>query len=237
MGAFVSRDIILFQSSRSLHVQAPTIEVFDWFVRHTESANDGQFLLFNCQVSRATFSRNFLCMPFTPTLSLQMGRGRTTTAIIIAALITLQRPENALSFERVEQLLRASAPSTGGGAGHAPPASTAAVPAATAPAPSTVLAAAAATTTVRLYSPEQIEQFQLGNFHMIMRLVRLLENGTHCKQQVDRIVEAAAHMQNLRDAIWATKARADRALSAHQREEGNERFVCLFHICLLVCIR
>jgi hypothetical protein len=42
--------------------QVPTVEVFDWFVRYIESAIDGQFLLFNCQ----------------------MGRGRTTTAMIIS---------------------------------------------------------------------------------------------------------------------------------------------------------
>ena len=65
--------------------------------------------------------------------------------------------------------------------------------------------------------------FARGEFRVITRLVRLLENGSACKAQVDRVIDAAAHMQNLREAIWATKVRADKQIKAHAREEGWAR--------------
>jgi hypothetical protein len=42
----------------------------------------------------------------------------------------------------------------------------------------------------------------------VLRLLRLLENeggGALCKAQVDRVLDACAQMQNLREAIWSTK--------------------------------
>jgi hypothetical protein len=47
-----------------------------------------------------------------------------------------------------------------------------------------------------------------GEFRVVHRLLRLLENeggGAHCKAQVDRVLDACAQMQNLREAIWSTK--------------------------------
>jgi hypothetical protein len=47
-----------------------------------------------------------------------------------------------------------------------------------------------------------------GEFRVVLRLLRLLENeggGALCKAQVDRVLDACAQMQNLREAIWSTK--------------------------------
>jgi predicted aconitase with swiveling domain len=121
--------------------QTPSVDVFDWFARHVESAADGRFLLFNCQ----------------------MGRGRTTTAMVIAALVTLQRPHSAVAFEDVERMLRAAAAGGGGvigGAGYAPP-----VPVAVQLPTSAQTKSAtegAATATAAVITPEQTAAYERG---------------------------------------------------------------------------
>jgi hypothetical protein len=118
--------------------QTPSVDVFDWFAQHVESAADGRFLLFNCQ----------------------MGRGRTTTAMVMAALVTLQRPNGAVSFDNVEAMLRGAAANGGaiGGAGYAPP-----VPVAVQlPVSAQTKSATGADATAAVITPEQTAAYERG---------------------------------------------------------------------------
>jgi hypothetical protein len=57
------------------------------------------YLLFSCFIFHDFPGQFFLA-------NCQMGRGRTTTAMVIAALVTLQRPNSSCTFDDLERFLQ-----------------------------------------------------------------------------------------------------------------------------------
>ncbi len=153
--------------------QCPAPEVFDWFVANVEPATDGQFLLFNCQ----------------------MGRGRTTSAMVIATLLTFRLSSSQLNLDEI---------------------------AAAANVKSSTFASVAGETKDK-YTDAQIQSFKNGNYQVINRLLRVLENGTQAKAQVDKVMDLCGHMQNLREAVWTVKSALEVAATAKQKQSGTER--------------
>lgn len=100
--AFVMKQAEISDSHKSMKLiysrvpitdeQAPSIKTFEWFVKNVESATAGHFFLCNCQ----------------------MGRGRTTTAMVISALVTLHR-ENGITFELLKSSVKDVTVTSGAG--------------------------------------------------------------------------------------------------------------------------
>ena len=64
-----------------------------------------------------------------------------------------------------------------------------------------------------------------GNYKLIQHLCQLLENGQKAKQLADLCIDACAHLQNLREAIYDHKVRLNspHGLTPEQSKETESR--------------
>eukprot|EP00899_Mesostigma_viride_P028287 jgi/Mesvir1/8643/Mv02588-RA.1 len=132
----------------------------------------------------------------------QMGKGRTTTALVVACLSLLhmgrldprsfaQRRSGHLDVSRRNSLDLPPGLLAQGGAGGGPSASS-----------SSIAAAAAAALTGGLEADrDTFDEFRSGEFSAVRRLTRTLQAGPEMKRLVDAVVDKCDEMQNLREAI------------------------------------
>lgn len=95
----------------------------------------------------------------------QMGRGRTTTGMIIAALLHLRQSPNFPS-DLTNKVQKGTVEVYGGGGG-----------------------------------------FRQGYYAVVRSLMRVLERGSEAKLVLDRVIDDANHMQNMREAILEYRER------------------------------
>ena len=162
--------------------QAPKDSDFEVLVKRLWNVPEDTALIFNCQ----------------------MGRGRTTTGMIIGTLMLLRR---AGAFPPP-----APRASGDGGAGAAPPA-----------APAWFAAAADA-------PPPGPGDARLrgGLFGVVRSLLRVLESGNLGKAVLDAAIDAASAMQNLREAISQYRGRL--LAEAKERRRAAMMAVCLEYL-------
>eukprot|EP00455_Lapot_gusevi_P005408 TRINITY_DN12302_c0_g1_i3.p1 TRINITY_DN12302_c0_g1~~TRINITY_DN12302_c0_g1_i3.p1 ORF type:complete len:228 (-),score=21.51 TRINITY_DN12302_c0_g1_i3:108-710(-) len=149
-----------------------------------------------------------------------MGRGRTTTGMVIGCLISFYRDSSSGTSERpltIDDfewpLSHAHAPPQGQGPGghQSLPPTAAAAPASPQP-------------HDHVYSEQQIAMYKRGEYRWIQRLVRLLEDGVTVKAELDRIIDYCSHMQNLREAIFHQKLQSESTVSSETvRRAARER--------------
>lgn len=94
----------------------------------------------------------------------QMGRGRTTTGMIIAALLHLRQSPNFPS-ELTNKIQKGTSEVNGG------------------------------------------DGFRQGFYAVVRSLMRVLERGSEAKMVLDRVIDDANHMQNMREAILEYRER------------------------------
>ncbi|XP_004345330.1 hypothetical protein CAOG_06581 [Capsaspora owczarzaki ATCC 30864] len=150
--------------------QAPIPEVFDELLSRVMRSSATTDLLFNCQ----------------------MGRGRTTTGMVITCIVELcgvfasrATGTDTPDEEEVEEMRLLATPD----------------------------------------SMENAEKQRLldGHYRVIQQLVRVLSHGRRSKGIADRAMDACAHVQNLRTAIYEFKARCAVDINSKQRDLLVER--------------
>jgi len=67
------------------------------------------------------------------------------------------------------------------------------------------------------------ERLKRGWYNVVKRLVSHIDNGLQRKREVDEAIDACAHMQNLRHAIYECKAKMPSCAEAFQREVYEKR--------------
>jgi len=146
--------------------QAPIPDVFDQLVTRLQGANTGVDVLFNCQ----------------------MGRGRTTTGMVTACLMTMIL-KNDLVMDMTNSYV---------------------VESSTAP-----LASSGDLGELSLYNLDEDEAHQAaeryvnGEYKIVLQLVSALTYGKLAKRLTDHAINECDHMQNLRKAIYDYKLRLD----------------------------
>ncbi|KAJ3024316.1 UNVERIFIED_CONTAM: hypothetical protein HDU68_008233 [Siphonaria sp. JEL0065] len=151
--------------------QAPIPDVFDQLVDRLTALESNTEAIFNCQ----------------------MGRGRTTTGIVIACLLEMIVGNQTLKTSipvglNAEDLNAPISPMLFGPGG------------------------AIATENDKSY-----ERFNAGEFKIILQLLSALEYGRLAKKLTDRAIDKCEHLQNLRVAIYDYKLRLE-ALEAHSQK-------------------
>jgi len=139
--------------------QAPEEGDFGVLLDKVEKATPDQHLVFNCQ----------------------MGRGRTTTGMVVACLVMTRNDPKW----KAGNSLRLSLPGSPG-----------------------MVHAIAATPSVN---------YHMGEFQCILRLIRVLPNGSLIKAHVDHCIDHCGRMQNLREAMISCKEAAAESTRPSQR--------------------
>jgi hypothetical protein len=122
----------------------------------------------------------------------QMGRGRTTTGMVIGCLLALRRARPTLG---------PPPPRPAAGA----PDWFVAAPAAAAD-PRSPRGGAPAATAASVAASEE-EEFRAGRFAAVRSLLRALRRGREAKAALDSVLDACSVMQNLREAIASYRGR------------------------------
>jgi hypothetical protein len=173
-------------------LQAPKDSDFELFVRRLWDVPQSTALVFNCQ----------------------MGRGRTTTGMIIGCLVLLRRMG---AFPGPK--------SGGGGGGASPPALAAAGAEAPPPVPAWFSAAPDSAAAAAARGGDRLRS---GLWGVVRSLLRVLESGNLGKAILDEVIDAAAAMQNLREAIAQYRGRV--LAEAKERRRATMMAVCLEYL-------
>eukprot|EP00197_Chlamydomonas_leiostraca_P007983 CAMPEP_0202863826 /NCGR_PEP_ID=MMETSP1391-20130828/4304_1 /ASSEMBLY_ACC=CAM_ASM_000867 /TAXON_ID=1034604 /ORGANISM="Chlamydomonas leiostraca, Strain SAG 11-49" /LENGTH=1425 /DNA_ID=CAMNT_0049543499 /DNA_START=116 /DNA_END=4393 /DNA_ORIENTATION=- len=136
--------------------KAPKDEDFEELIERLWSIPEDAGVIFNCQ----------------------MGRGRTTTGMVIAALLYLRKME-AFPVKRGRKDTRDIVPEW----------------------------FRAATSNKQLPSTEGESPLKAGNYGVIRSLLRALDKGPEAKQVLDVVIDSCSAMQNLREGIFSYRAR------------------------------
>jgi protein-tyrosine phosphatase len=164
--------------------QAPLPETFDYIIQNMcmkslDKILGNVFFVFNCQ----------------------MGRGRTTTGIVICCL-WIWRCRNLLKDKITPQLEISSSKSQ--------------------------------TKDENISDTE--DALLRGEYKLIMKLVRILNNGSEIKAEVDAMLDHCSEMQNLRTAIFNLKTRAEAIGQPKSQEEALHRGISyLIRYFYLIC--
>jgi len=130
----------------------------------------------------------------------QMGKGRTTTGMVCACLIRMVKSGSVSQENKSADSTEEDSPDTQEEAeeekGDTPP-----------PAPS----------SASIPFPEDPPNLAKGEYKVIVDLVQKLPDGVHVKRDVDKAIDAAHHMQNLRECIWYTKEMYDKETPERQK--------------------
>ncbi|KAG2202051.1 hypothetical protein INT47_006243 [Mucor saturninus] len=151
--------------------QAPIPDVFDQLIHRMQEANQGVDVLFNCQ----------------------MGRGRTTTGMIVASLLSMILSNDAIG-DMTDSFIGDSGPHSS--SSNVNPFNT------YYSYPSTV-------DDENDESHEERERYQNGEYRVILQLVSVLTYGKLAKRLTDQAINMCDHMQNLRKAIYDYKLRIE----------------------------
>ncbi len=185
--------------------KAPKDSDFELFVKRLWNVPPTTALIFNCQ----------------------MGRGRTTTGMIIGCLVLLRRmgafppplargPSDAVEFSQ-----------DGGAAAPALPPTP--VETGLPPVPAWFSLAAEG-------APAPADRLRAGLFGVVRSLLRVLESGNLGKAVLDEVVDAASAMQNLREAISQYRGRV--LAEQKERRRATMMAVCLEYLeryYMLIC--
>ncbi|KAI8970529.1 inositol hexakisphosphate-domain-containing protein [Pilobolus umbonatus] len=144
--------------------QAPIPDVFDQLICRMHDANQDVDVLFNCQ----------------------MGRGRTTTGMIVASLLSMILSNDAIGDMTDSFLVESSSNSVGGD-----------------------FDGLYDNQDDNDESHEERERYQNGEYRCILQLVSVLNYGKIAKRLTDQAINMCDHMQNLRKAIYDYKLRIE----------------------------
>eukprot|EP00475_Leptophrys_vorax_P003053 TRINITY_DN11766_c0_g1_i1.p1 TRINITY_DN11766_c0_g1~~TRINITY_DN11766_c0_g1_i1.p1 ORF type:complete len:864 (+),score=197.56 TRINITY_DN11766_c0_g1_i1:351-2594(+) len=174
--------------------QAPLPETFDYIVQMCLGALERQvenvYFVFNCQ----------------------MGRGRTTTGIVIACL-WIWKCQDLIKLNQKPQL-KLDLPV--GNVTKSP----------------VIRPTLSPADEAKLVE----ESLMNGEYKVIMRLARLLSHGPRVKAEVDAIIDHCSEMQNLRTAIFNLKTRAESVTNAKVKAETHHRGIAyLVRYFYLIC--
>ncbi|KAG2217368.1 hypothetical protein INT45_012238 [Circinella minor] len=145
--------------------QAPIPDVFDQLIRRVQDANAGVDVLFNCQ----------------------MGRGRTTTGMVTASLMSMVLKNGPISDLLDPKDITTTMEDD------------------------TKIEEEEEEGAVQ-YNDEAYEEqqrYQHGEYKIILRLVSVLTFGKRAKKLTDRAINMCDHMQNLRTAVYDFKLRLE----------------------------
>ncbi|GAA5805134.1 inositol hexakisphosphate-domain-containing protein [Helicostylum pulchrum] len=145
--------------------QAPIPDVFDQLIHRMHEANQGVDVLFNCQ----------------------MGRGRTTTGMIVASLLSMILSNDAIG-DTTDSFMVDSVSSSSNLFSYR----------------SSLLE-----DDENDESHEERERYQNGEYRVILQLVSVLAYGKLAKRLTDQAINMCDHMQNLRRAIYDYKLRIE----------------------------
>ncbi|KAI9099760.1 inositol hexakisphosphate-domain-containing protein [Phlyctochytrium arcticum] len=182
--------------------QAPIPDVFDRLVERLTAVSEGTDIMFNCQ----------------------MGRGRTTTGMVITCLMemvignqpllseyekSIDQDENEVSghLSAVRPIIFPSSPATPMGLVHSTSKSNLALRAS-----SSAGTPIALTTTLTPLPDEATiarQRYTSGEYKLILQLVAVLQHGKLAKRLADRAIDACEHIQNLRVAVYDSKLRVE----------------------------
>ncbi|XP_048336813.1 uncharacterized protein LOC107426194 isoform X1 [Ziziphus jujuba] len=177
---------------------------FDILVHKISQADINTEIIFNCQ----------------------MGRGRTTTGMVIATLVYLNRIGSSGSLVTFCKLyLFTSSISIGNGI----------------PITNSIGKVSESSANVTDNLPNSEEAIPRGEYAVIRSLIRVLEGGVEGKRQVDNVIDKCASMQNLREAIATYRNSILRQPDEMKREAALSFFVeylerYYFLICFAVYI-
>ncbi|KAL6757552.1 inositol hexakisphosphate-domain-containing protein [Haematococcus lacustris] len=165
--------------------KAPKDEDFEELIHRLWAIPEDAGIIFNCQ----------------------MGRGRTTTGMVIAALLWLRRMES-FPVKKGKPETRASVPAW--------------------------FRQAAGPLAARGVSPLAAKEGTLegrlkaGNYGAVRSLLRALEKGNEAKVVLDAVIDACGAMQNLREGIASYRARF--AKEAREKQRNLLLSVCLEYL-------
>ncbi|KAG1474862.1 hypothetical protein G6F56_000086 [Rhizopus delemar] len=140
--------------------QAPIPDVFDQLIHRMHEANQGHDILFNCQ----------------------MGRGRTTTGMVVASLLSMILSNDAVS-DMSDSFIADNSNNNN--------------------------MFSVSSEEENDESHEERERYQNGEYRVILQLVSVLSYGKRAKRLTDRAINMCDHMQNLRKAIYDYKLRLE----------------------------
>jgi len=169
--------------------QAPIPNVFDQLVTRMQGANTGVDVLFNCQ----------------------MGRGRTTTGMVTACLMTMILKNDQVMDMTNSYVIESST--------------------------TTPMASSGDLGELSMYNFDEdeahqaTERYKNGEYKIILQLVSALTYGKLAKRLTDHAVNECDHMQNLRKAIYDYKLRLD-AL-----EVGSQKYYAIREVGLNYLVR
>ncbi|KAI9320761.1 inositol hexakisphosphate-domain-containing protein [Dichotomocladium elegans] len=148
--------------------QAPIPDVFDQLIRRMQEVNSGVDVLFNCQ----------------------MGRGRTTTGMVTACLMSMVLKNDSLN-DMTESFIADSSMSSSQPTGS--------------------LSNQRMTAELEDGDEqhEERERYQNGEYKIVLQLVSVLTYGKLAKRLTDQAINICDHMQNLRTAVYDSKLRLD----------------------------
>ncbi|RCH91776.1 hypothetical protein CU097_012255, partial [Rhizopus azygosporus] len=142
--------------------QAPIPDVFDQLIQRMQEANQGYDIMFNCQ----------------------MGRGRTTTGMVVASLLSMILSNDAIG-DMTDSFMVDSSSNVN----------------------TTMFSLQSDEEIDESY--EERERYENGEYRIILQLVSVLSYGKLAKRLTDQAINMCDHMQNLRKAIYDYKLRLE----------------------------
>jgi len=153
--------------------RSPKLIDFDILMKYCSGAPDDAALIFNCQ----------------------MGRGRTTTAMIVATFLKVRSLLHLGDLDLVPEWA-AEAFTSQASPLQSPP----------------------FTQSPAKEDSANAERLKRGDFSLVRSLLRVLEKGPEGKLQMDAVIDACASFQNLRESIVTYRDRFLKAVTETQRE-------------------
>ncbi|KAG1113978.1 hypothetical protein G6F42_014315 [Rhizopus arrhizus] len=164
--------------------QAPIPDVFDQLIHRMRDANQGVDVIFNCQ----------------------LGRGRTTSGMIVAALLSMILSNDAIGDMADSFMVDSSSTST---INPFSPNSN---------------------YENEDESYDERERYQNGEYRVILQLVSVLTYGKLAKRLTDQAINTCDHMQNLRKAIYDYKLRIEAMTDQGSKKWRAAREVALNYL-------
>ncbi|KAI8143663.1 inositol hexakisphosphate-domain-containing protein [Fennellomyces sp. T-0311] len=165
--------------------QAPIPDVFDQLIRRVQYANAGVDVLFNCQ----------------------MGRGRTTTGMVTASLMTMILKNDSIVDMQSSYIVDSSSD----------------------------LYASSDSSTQGIHNDndelhEERKRYQNGEYKIVLQLVSVLTYGKLAKRLTDQAINICDHMQNLRKAVYDYKLRVEAIEDRGSKKYKETREVALNYL-------
>ncbi|KAI9473878.1 MAG: inositol hexakisphosphate-domain-containing protein [Benjaminiella poitrasii] len=172
--------------------QAPIPDVFDQLIHRMAEANQGADVIFNCQ----------------------MGRGRTTTGMVVASLVSMILSNDAIGDMTDSFMVDSSSIPGSAGSNIANPFNSYCLN----------------DSCNDDESHEERERYENGEYRVILQLVSVLTYGKLAKRLTDQAINMCDHMQNLRKAIYDYKLRIEAMTDQGSKKWRATREVALNYL-------